>query len=149
MQKWFKSFNSGDFNLVDKPRSGRPPLLDIDDLKREMRKKPKAGTRELGRALGVSHSTVLYHLLEIGATTRKQDLIPHDLTRPQKQKRVDMCRELRKKSRHESDIWNRIVISDEKWVFLKNPDSDRHWVLLESDAVSVPMQNRIGKKGMI
>jgi len=31
-QKWFKRFNEGDLDLEDRPRSGRPTVLDEGDL---------------------------------------------------------------------------------------------------------------------
>jgi transposase len=31
-QKWFRRFNEGDFDLEDRPRSGRPTVLDEGDL---------------------------------------------------------------------------------------------------------------------
>jgi histone-lysine N-methyltransferase SETMAR len=31
--KWFKRFEDGDFDFEDKPRSGRPSVLDEEDLR--------------------------------------------------------------------------------------------------------------------
>ena len=51
---WFKRFNKGDFDLNDKPRSGRPTKLDDGDLQAELDIEPSSSTRELATELGVS-----------------------------------------------------------------------------------------------
>ena len=33
VSRWYKRFDSGDLNLEDQPRAGRPPTLDNEDLR--------------------------------------------------------------------------------------------------------------------
>ncbi|CAF1461415.1 unnamed protein product [Adineta ricciae] len=57
-QKWFKHFNEGDFDLEDRPHSGRPTVLDEGDLQTALDVEPSSSTRELTEELGVANKTV-------------------------------------------------------------------------------------------
>ena len=56
-QKWFAMFRSGDFDLEDKERSGRPQELETDNLEELLEEDPRQSTQELAEQLGVDHST--------------------------------------------------------------------------------------------
>ena len=64
-QRWFSRFNSDDLTLEDKPRSGRPPVLDDEDLRQALEDEPSSSIRELAEELGVSHMTVWNHLQQL------------------------------------------------------------------------------------
>ena len=70
-QKWFKRFNEGDLNLEDKPRSGRPTVLDEGDLKAALDVEPASSTRELAEELGVDQKTVWNHLKQLDYVHKK------------------------------------------------------------------------------
>ena len=63
---WFKRFSSGDTNLEDRPRSGRPVELDGESLIEAITKEPLASTRDLSAGLGPSYSTISRHLGQLG-----------------------------------------------------------------------------------
>ena len=60
-ERWFKRFDEGNFDLEDKPRSGRPTKLDDSDLQAELDIEPSSSTRDLAKELGVHQTTVLRH----------------------------------------------------------------------------------------
>ena len=63
---WFSRFREGDFNLEDKPRSGRPSTLDIQRLHTLINTDPTQTTRNLAEQLDTSHSTIERHLHDSG-----------------------------------------------------------------------------------
>jgi histone-lysine N-methyltransferase SETMAR len=145
---WFKRFNKGDFDLNDKPRSGRPTKLDDGDLQAELDIEPSSSTRELATELGVSHMTVWNHLKQLDFVHKKPRQDPHELTEAQAASRVRICRQLLDNPRDDR-FWKRIVTSDEKWIFLVNHDRGKRWVQKGQDTPSVPKHNRFGKKVML
>ena len=60
--KWFKRFEDGDFDFEDKPRSGRPSILDEEDLRAALEDEPSSNTRDLADELGVAQRTVVNYL---------------------------------------------------------------------------------------
>lgn len=62
IREWFAKLKKGDFDLKDKPRSGRPQEFDNDDLKVLHEEDPCQTTKELGEKLGVDHSTIVRRL---------------------------------------------------------------------------------------
>ena len=81
--KWFQRFNDGDFNLEDKPRSGRPSVLDEGDLQAALDAEPSSSTRELATELGVDQKTVWNHLQQLDFVHKKPRQDPHELTEAQ------------------------------------------------------------------
>ena len=67
-QLWYKRFKNGDFDISDKPRSGRRPTLNEKLLKETIKLDPHQSTRVLAQKLNVSCSTVHEHLKRIGKT---------------------------------------------------------------------------------
>ena len=147
-QKWFKRFNDGDFDLEDKPRSGRPIKLDDGDLQAELDIEPSSSSRELAEELGVGYRTVLRHLHQLDFVHKKPRQDPHELTEAQAANRVRICRQLLENPLDDR-FWRRIVTSDEKWIFLVNHNRDKQWVQKGQETPSVPKQNRFGKKVML
>lgn len=144
---WFKRFNSGDTSLTDKPRSGRPSVLDEDDLQLAMESHPDASTRELSTLLGSSKDTIHRNLLKLGYKNKAPRIVPHDLTYAQAQRRLNTCKELLKNPT-DFRFWKRIVTSDEKWIFFVNPDNRKKWIC-NNERHTIVKQDRFGKKVML
>lgn len=146
--KWFKRFNEGATELDDLSRSGRP-RADIDDaLVASVKEQPHASTRVLSSQVGVSHVTVSKHLKDLGCLYIKPRQDPHELTEAQAQRRLLICKQLLENP-NDDRFWKTIVTSDEKWIFYKNPDLTKQWLLPGTSAKSVAKQDPYGKKVML
>ncbi|VDO83773.1 unnamed protein product [Heligmosomoides polygyrus] len=66
VRRWFNRFESGDTSLEDREHSGRPSTEDDDEVRRCIKEKPEATTRELATTLGCSKSTIHNRLNLLG-----------------------------------------------------------------------------------
>ena len=67
---WFRKFKNGDFDLTDKPRSGRPVEVDQERLLELIEEDPRCDTRELADELQCHYNTVAVHLRSAGKTCK-------------------------------------------------------------------------------
>ncbi|EYC00698.1 hypothetical protein Y032_0113g356 [Ancylostoma ceylanicum] len=88
---WFRKFKNGDFDMTDKPRSGRPVGVSEERLLELIEEDPRHDTRELAEELQRHHNTVAVHLRSIGKKWRYGAWIPHDLSGRQLRVRRDAC----------------------------------------------------------
>ena len=65
-QNWFARFRSGDFDLKDSPRSGRPTEVDDDKIKAMIENNKCSTTRQIAEKLNISHTCVERHLKKLG-----------------------------------------------------------------------------------
>ena len=145
---WFKRFNEGDISLVDKPRSGRPSIVDDETLRDMVKEQPRISTRDLSVELGPSKDTINRHLHKLNFVNKQPRKDPYELTEAQAQQRVNLCKKLRENP-HDNRFWKRIVTCDEKWIFLSNPDYRKQWVPRDEEAQPVVQRNRFGRKVML
>ncbi|XP_054158390.1 histone-lysine N-methyltransferase SETMAR-like [Oppia nitens] len=124
--EWFQRFNSGDYSLEDKERSGAPPKVDNDVLSYLIEEDPKMSTREIGQLFEVNHQTIINHLGLIGKRYLAGVWVPHELTPAQKAQRVTICQSLLSRNRREPFL-HRIVTGDEKWVLYVNVTLKGQW----------------------
>jgi histone-lysine N-methyltransferase SETMAR len=82
-QMWFKRFKEGDLDVKDKPRSGRPSVLDEEELQAALDDEPGSTTRELAEDLGISQMTIVRKLHEFDFVNKKPRQDPHELTEAQ------------------------------------------------------------------
>jgi len=61
-QNWFVKFRAGDTTCEDRKRSGRPLLVDDDQIKNLIESNPHYSTREIAEITDVSQKTVVNHL---------------------------------------------------------------------------------------
>ena len=61
-QNWFAKFRSGNFDVEDAPRSGRPVEADEDTIKALIDANRRITTCEIAERLNLSNSTVHDHL---------------------------------------------------------------------------------------
>lgn len=90
-QNWFGRFKSGDFNLNDHERSGRPQELEADDLQALLDEDPRQSTRELAARLNVGQSTVLRRLHDMGKICKVGKWVPHKLSEVNIIQRLNTC----------------------------------------------------------
>ncbi|GFU79176.1 histone-lysine N-methyltransferase SETMAR [Trichonephila clavipes] len=108
-QNWFAKFRSGNFDVEDAPRSGRPVEADKDAIKALVDANRQITTREIGLRLNLSNSTVYDHLKGLGLSSKLDVWVPHVLTERNLCHRIDVLK------RHENDPFlKRIITGDEK-----------------------------------
>ncbi|GFU75300.1 histone-lysine N-methyltransferase SETMAR [Trichonephila clavipes] len=109
-QNWFAKFRSGNFDVEDAPRSGRPVE---DAIKALVDANRRITTREIGLRLYLSNSTVYDHLKGLELFSKLDVWVPDVLTERNPCRRIDVCDSLLK--RHENDPFlKRIITGDEK-----------------------------------
>ncbi|CAM4819728.1 unnamed protein product, partial [Rotaria magnacalcarata] len=146
--KWFKRFEDGDLDFEDKPRSGRPSILDEEDLRAALEDEPSSNTRDLTDKLGVAQRTVVNYLHKFDFVYKKPRQDPYELTESQAIRRIEVCRQLLDNPLNDR-FWKRIVTCDEKWVFLFNRNRSRRWVPRDQNPPSVARQDHFAKKVML
>ena len=62
----FKKFYKGDKSLEEEEHSGRQSEGDSDQLRTTIEADPLTTTREVAEELNIDHSTVIWHLKQIG-----------------------------------------------------------------------------------
>ena len=125
--RWFEEFGSGDFSLEDKPRSGRPPVLENEALENALKEKPNATTRELARRLGSTHQTINSQLRALGYRKVLSVWIPHELRDSDRANRMSICQSLLLRP-HRKDFLRNVVTGDESWVLYANHTRERQWL---------------------
>ncbi|GFX50619.1 histone-lysine N-methyltransferase SETMAR [Trichonephila clavipes] len=112
-QNWFAKFRSGNFDVEDAPRSGRPFEADKDAIKALVDANRRITTREIGLRLNLSNSTVYDDLKGLELSSKLDVWVPHVLTERNLCRRIDVCDSLLKC--HENDPFlKRINTGDEK-----------------------------------
>ncbi|GFV65734.1 histone-lysine N-methyltransferase SETMAR [Trichonephila clavipes] len=79
-QNWFAKFRSGNFDVEDAPRSGKPDEADKDAIKALVDANRRITTREIKLRLNLSNSTVYDHLKGLGLSSKLNVWVPHVLT---------------------------------------------------------------------
>jgi len=62
VRKWFTRFRNGNFDLEDRERSGRPAIVDDDQILTLIKNNPRHTTRDIAEKLHISHMSVIRHL---------------------------------------------------------------------------------------
>lgn len=125
-QRWFAKFSSGDFDLKDTPRPGRPNEVDDDEIKALIEANPSYTTREIAETLNIHHSTVHDHLKKLGFVTKLNIWVPHELKEVHLTARINICDMLIKREENDPFL-KRMVTGDEKWIVYNNVVRKRSW----------------------
>lgn len=115
VQKWFSRFRSGNINLKDEERSGRPSEIDDDKISILIENNPRHTTREIADILNISQVSVVSHLHKLGMMSTSNVWIPHSLSEDILMDRVLACVSLSKRNENETFL-RRLVIGDQKWI---------------------------------
>ncbi|XP_055698617.1 histone-lysine N-methyltransferase SETMAR-like [Phlebotomus papatasi] len=124
--KWFAKFRSGDFNLEDQPRSGRPSELDDDVVRTLVVNNSRISTEEVASELNVHKSTAFRRLKKIGYTLKLDTWVPHQLSEKNKVDRMTTAISLLERIKNEPFL-DRLVTGDEKWILYNNVQRKRTW----------------------
>ena len=146
VSRWCKKFDTGE-SLEDKPRSGRPTVLDRVSkivLAKSLTKK-RQSTRKLSKRLSnhghqVSHMTIQRYLSKnLGAHAYRRTKIPK-LTEEHVKKRLKFCRD---RVHWSKEDWSKVIFSDESPYELYpsgNPKNDVIWATDKGDVAPIERQ---------
>ncbi|XP_047365378.1 histone-lysine N-methyltransferase SETMAR-like [Vespa velutina] len=144
-QNWFAKFRSGNFDVEDAPRSGKPVTANKDTITALVDANRQIITLEIGEKLNLSNSTIYDHLKGLGLTPKLDIWVPHVLTLRNLCRRVDVCDSLLKR-RENDPFLKRIITGDEKWVVYNNVKRKRSWTKKDEPAQSISKVNIHQKK---
>lgn len=147
-QQWFSRFRSGDFDLQDRKKSGRPSVLDNNDLKTLVESNPRQTIEEMARVLGCSWSTIQEHLLAIGKHCRAGKWVPHQLSEENKKQRILICNSLLIKQEEQPFLKN-LITGDEKWVLYENPVCRKQYLSKGEKPLTTPRPLLHPKKALL
>ncbi|GFT80765.1 histone-lysine N-methyltransferase SETMAR [Trichonephila clavipes] len=127
-QRRFSKFRSGNFDLSDSHRSGRPTTLDNDVIKRASGRKSVSDNRGTVKcSYNQPWSNIHEHLQQIGKTNRAGVWVPHNLSEENRANRSTTCNLLLQQYNTEP-FFDRLITADEKWVLYDNPIRKRQWL---------------------
>ena len=72
VRRWYRKLRVDQENIDDMPRSGRPSLVNNDNLQQLVEADPTQSSRILANQMGTSQSSVIRHLHEIGKVYNKR-----------------------------------------------------------------------------
>lgn len=124
--RWFARFRSGNFDVKDAPRSGRPHVENVDEIFQKIHEDRHISTRDIAKELNIDHKTVLSHLHKVGYTKKLDVWVPHELSLKNLMDRVSVCETLKKRNEIEPFL-KRLITGDEKWVRYENVVRKRSW----------------------
>ena len=83
-QWWFKKFCKGDESMEDEEGMAQSSKADNDQLRAIIKAGLLTTTQEVAKELNVDHSTVIWHLKQIGKVKKVDKWVPHELPKKQK-----------------------------------------------------------------
>lgn len=147
-QRWFARFRSGNMNLEDATRSGRPSTTDDDQILAAIEVDRHLTTREIAKRFNIAHTTVAKHLKQLGMTKKMDVWVPHELSEKNILDRVMICESLLRWNSLEAFL-KRVVTGDEKWVMYNNIRRQKSWCRPGESSHSVAKADLHPKKAML
>ncbi|KAG5305532.1 SETMR methyltransferase, partial [Acromyrmex insinuator] len=124
-REWFVQFYSGNFDVKDRPRSGRPVTEKVDEILQLVKQDRHVSCQGIANALRIN-MTVWNHLKKAGYAKKLDVWVPHELTQRNLIDRISISETLLK--RNEIDPFlKQIITGDEKWEKYKNIVRKRSW----------------------
>lgn len=124
-ETWFRQFKSGDINVKDSARSGRPQKCEDEQLQALLDDDPTQTQQQLEKALNVSQETISRRLRAMGKIHKLGKWVPYDLNERQMENRKVTCEMLLQRHERKSFL-HRIVTGDEKWMILLHDNAPSH-----------------------
>ena len=148
VNRFFNRFQSGDISFEDQPRSGRPSVLNDDDIREALKCNPDASTRELSMKLACCQTTIVRHLEALGYRKVVSTWVPHELHPFQLAARVSVSQSLLLRP-HRKDLNRQLVTGDESWVLYVNHTRKKSWLPRGEPPPKEPKPNLHEKKVLL
>ena len=125
-QNWFARFRSGNFDVKDEPRPGRPIVEKVDEILQKVEVDRHISSRHMATELNIDHKTVLNHLHKTGYQKKLDVWVPHELAEKNLMDRVSNYESLLKRNEIVPFL-ERMITGDEKWITYDNNVRKRRW----------------------
>ncbi|UYV78412.1 SETMAR [Cordylochernes scorpioides] len=145
---WFWHFKSGDFDIIDKERGGRPIKFEDAELEALLDEDSSQAQEELTETLGVTQQVILTRLKVMGMVQKQGNWVPYELKPGNIERRICTC-ELLLKRQNRKGFLHRIVTGDEKWIHYNIPKRRKSWDKPGHASTSTAKPNIHGKKQML
>lgn len=145
---WFRRFKSGNFDISDKERIGRPVKFEDADLEALLDQDSCQTQKELAETLGVAQQTISTRLKSMGMMQKQGNWVPYELNLRNLERRFFTCEQLLQKQNRKSFL-HRIVTGDEKWIHYDNPKRRKSWGRPGHSSNLTPKANIHAKKLML
>lgn len=130
VRRWVAHFKSGNSEIADKPRAGRPPSATtqanktrIDEIIRNDR---RVTVVDIIQTIGIGSHAVQSIIAELGYRKVCARWVPRQLTDELKQTRLDVCTQLLQRYQSEGNAFmESIITGDESWVHHYEPETKR------------------------
>lgn len=130
VKRWVVHFNSGNKEITDKPRSGRPVSAATAENKARVDELIRADRRitlqNIMDDIGIAKGTVCAIIKDLAYRKVCARWVPRQLTTELKQSRLDVCTQMLQ--RYESDgeqFMSSIITGDESWAHHYEPETKR------------------------
>ncbi|GBM76588.1 Histone-lysine N-methyltransferase SETMAR [Araneus ventricosus] len=142
------SYQVGNFDIEDEPRSGCPIEVDCEQLKQIIDQDKNVSPQAIALELEVCQKTIVNALKRLNVMFKFNRWVPHELTTKDKRKRKAACLALLRNQRKEK-VQDRIVTCDEKWVYYNNTSHKGGWSAPGESAGSVARRALTNKKVLL
>lgn len=123
-RSWYQRFKDGDYELVDKNRSGRPKSVEDQELKALLDEDPTQLLKQLAKALGVSRSGACQRLQKMGMHLKNGLWMPQELKPRDIESRLMICKMLLQRQKQQPFL-HQIVTGDRKWIYFNDAKRKR------------------------
>ncbi len=147
-KRWFARFRSGNFDVKDAPRSGRPITEKVDEILEMIEQDRHISTYDIAKELNIDQKTVLNHLHKAGYKKKLDVWVPHELTQKNLLDRVSICDSLLKRNEIEPFL-KRLITGDEKWIKYDNVVRKRSWSKRGEASQTVPKPGLTPRKVLL
>lgn len=154
----FARFGEGDYSLVDRRRTGRPPSAitprAVRRIRRTLEADPHCTYEQIRVLTGLGNSTI-QTIIHDQLNMRKicSRWVPHVLTEANRDARMAFCRDMKQRfADGRSDELNFVITGDETWLYCYDPltrRQSRAWVARGERAPVVPRRAAYTKKVMV